>query len=368
MVVGLINHAIKLLPPHRSRSRTPYDRAPCLASLSFSVTSPGCCRLPARTPPLPRGGSHRTLTTLTDPVRRCDASAACAILREPEQRSALPIAPHMATPSDLGGARQQAEATFAPSQYVANASHEPLSHRPDASMTVYQTTGPDARTTPILAADNITPALNPRSCATCRRRKVRCDKQMPCSNCRRGQIPCVFPAPGRAPRRPKDPNAPSRSGSHREAELVRRLRKLEGIVEELSEQVEVESAGRDVSIVNSPDGTVTPRTSISAHRHSSAGLFTRNISSASSSRPPDTPSDHSSEGGTRKEAHHKFGRLFRNEPSGPARYVSSAFWSKLNDEVSARILFFVYFFNMVIIIIVFLGSVRAVDFFPGLAD
>ncbi|KAK1837621.1 fungal specific transcription factor domain-containing protein, partial [Colletotrichum chrysophilum] len=40
------------------------------------------------------------------------------------------------------------------------------------------------------------PALNPRSCVTCRRRKVRCDKQMPCSNCRRAVIQCIFPAPG----------------------------------------------------------------------------------------------------------------------------------------------------------------------------
>ncbi|KAG7149173.1 putative transcriptional regulatory protein like [Verticillium longisporum] len=91
------------------------------------------------------------------------------------------------------------------------------------------------------------PLLNPRSCVTCRRRKVRCDKQMPCSNCRRASAQCVFPAPGRAPRRPKprDPNAPSKGSSEREVELMRRLRKLEGIVEDLSGQIEVETASSE---------------------------------------------------------------------------------------------------------------------------
>jgi hypothetical protein len=100
--------------------------------------------------------------------------------------------------------------------------------------------------------------LNPRSCVTCRRRKVRCDKHMPCSNCKRAHIPCMFPAPGRAPRRPrpKDPNAVTKGHStEREMELMRRLRKLEGIVEDLSGQVEVE-ATRHYSASDSPDTEV----------------------------------------------------------------------------------------------------------------
>ena len=83
---------------------------------------------------------------------------------------------------------------------------------------------------------------------------MRCDKQMPCSNCRRALIPCIFPAPGRAPRqhRPKDPNAPPKATSQREAELVKRLKKLEGIVEELSGQIEIETSGRVPSTTGSP--------------------------------------------------------------------------------------------------------------------
>src|SRR5277367_6126166 len=75
--------------------------------------------------------------------------------------------------------------------------------------------------------------LNARSCVTCRRRKVKCDKQYPCSNCSKAQTQCVFPAPGRAPRRPR---TGGKGSSEREAELLKRLRRLEGVVEELSGQ------------------------------------------------------------------------------------------------------------------------------------
>ncbi|GAB0133136.1 hypothetical protein EsDP_00001551 [Epichloe bromicola] len=44
------------------------------------------------------------------------------------------------------------------------------------------------------------PAAVDRSCATCRRRKVRCDKKSPCTPCRRGRRACCYP--------PKEPRAP----------------------------------------------------------------------------------------------------------------------------------------------------------------
>lgn len=40
-----------------------------------------------------------------------------------------------------------------------------------------------------------------KSCAVCRRRKVRCDKKIPCTPCTRGGRACVYPQPGPAPRR-----------------------------------------------------------------------------------------------------------------------------------------------------------------------
>ncbi|KAF5003640.1 hypothetical protein FDECE_9811 [Fusarium decemcellulare] len=211
------------------------------------------------------------------------------------------------------------------------------------NVTVYQTTGPDAHTSPIQAPGSNTPALNPRSCVTCRRRKVRCDKQMPCSNCRRAQIPCVFPAPGRAPRqpRPRDPNAPPKNSSQREIELMKRLRKLEGIVEELSGQIEVESGGKGPSSASSPDAVHGPQASTFDRPATFPPRHTSNASShpgimgpaGGSPRGSDAASDQSDP--ARKPLHQKFGRLVLNDQSGSRRYVSNGFWAKLNDELDS---------------------------------
>ncbi|RTE73275.1 hypothetical protein BHE90_012301 [Fusarium euwallaceae] len=45
--------------------------------------------------------------------------------------------------------------------------------------------------------------LSVRSCVTCRRRKVKCDKAIPCANCERHGSKCVFPPPGRARPKPR---------------------------------------------------------------------------------------------------------------------------------------------------------------------
>jgi len=77
--------------------------------------------------------------------------------------------------------------------------------------------------------------LNMRSCDVCRKRKVKCDKiSIGCSNCAKAHVECHYPGPGRAPRRPKS----GKQISAREAELLKRLRRLEGVVQELSGQAE----------------------------------------------------------------------------------------------------------------------------------
>lgn len=69
-----------------------------------------------------------------------------------------------------------------------------------------------------------TSKLAPRSCKTCRRRKVKCDKKQPCANCHKAQERCEFPPAGRAPRRSK---------KHENFEVAARLRRLEGMMQEL---------------------------------------------------------------------------------------------------------------------------------------
>ncbi|KAK3299833.1 fungal-specific transcription factor domain-containing protein [Chaetomium fimeti] len=226
---------------------------------------------------------------------------------------------------------------YDPQQIIALARHPP----PGAS--VYSpTAAPSA-------------ALNPRSCVTCRRRKVRCDKHMPCSNCRRGQIPCIFPAPGRAPRRvrPKDPNAPAKQpSSERELELMKRLRKLEGIVEDLSGQIEVESVRQPYSAGNSPEagaayqkdehtlgGRFGPGSGPGVTSGSGSGNGTVNHDSPGfpsarlQARPTSASiSETDSVGKASPDVHKKFGRLVLNE-RGVTRYVSSSLWSSINDEL-----------------------------------
>jgi hypothetical protein len=183
-----------------------------------------------------------------------------------------------------------------------------------------------------------TPVLNPRSCVTCRRRKVRCDKQMPCSNCRRAQTPCIFPAPGRAPRRPrpKDPNAVPKNSSEREVELMKRLRKLEGIVEELSGQIEVESgSGRQPSTAgNSPEGAtestsdrISSISSLGGGHTKSLGTPQGDLAAVAKADAPYPPPQRMA-----SDLHTNIGRLVLHD-KGEKRYVSSVFWSKLNDEV-----------------------------------
>ncbi|KAK8035440.1 Bikaverin cluster transcription factor bik5 [Apiospora rasikravindrae] len=190
-------------------------------------------------------------------------------------------------------------------------------------------------------------AMNPRSCVTCRRRKVRCDKHMPCGNCRKAHISCIFPAPGRAPRRPrpKDPNAPPKQTSEREVELMKRLRKLEGIVEELSGQIEVDTR-QPMSSGNSPEDSSHPLGD--ERRLESTETSPSTAPSGRTTRPSDPGRSIATAGITARQAalnspmqspgsshvHRDFGRLVLND-DGKRRYVSNAFWSRMSDELSA---------------------------------
>ncbi|KAI1867497.1 hypothetical protein JX265_007299 [Neoarthrinium moseri] len=87
-----------------------------------------------------------------------------------------------------------------------------------------------------------------RSCVVCRSRKVRCNKESPCANCRRANIPCVFPSADRPPRWARrleritsNAAAGAKAGSDADpatAQVMERLRNLEGLVKELSGQLE----------------------------------------------------------------------------------------------------------------------------------
>lgn len=155
--------------------------------------------------------------------------------------------------------------------------------------------------------------FNPRSCVTCRRRKVKCDKKQPCSNCVRAHIECVFPSPGRAPRKARKPP---------DGELMERLRKLEGVVQSLGAQVDDDlvdtpEAGKVDDPVPSKLSNGNRTNSGSGHSIHAGGW--RNVPTVQNEL-----SDPALEG--------RFGRLVIEE--GRSRYVNSSYWASLNKEVS----------------------------------
>ncbi|KAJ5297018.1 uncharacterized protein N7443_007911 [Penicillium atrosanguineum] len=141
-----------------------------------------------------------------------------------------------------------------------------------------------------------TAALKPRSCVVCRTRKVRCDKQSPCSNCRRANIACVVPSKDRPPRWTRRLERPATG------EIMERLRDLENLVKDLSGQLEQANAAVR-STAGSSSGVGSPESSMHDADHSL---------SASSAR--------------------KLGRLVAHD-SNRSRYVGNSFWSRVNDEL-----------------------------------
>lgn len=145
-------------------------------------------------------------------------------------------------------------------------------------------------------ASNSGPKLNPRSCVTCRKRKVRCDKRDPCSNCVKANIDCVFPPPGRAPRKPRRPQ---------DAELLKRLRRLESVVDSLGAQVDDEGSSHAAD--HNPDRSNT--------------IEGANLDDLSPTGPT-----------RRTSLEYGLGRLLIKE--GRSRYVSNDFWLSLGEEIA----------------------------------
>lgn len=175
--------------------------------------------------------------------------------------------------------------------------------------------------------DEAAAAKKPRSCATCRSRKVRCDKKSPCSNCRRAGIACVLPPTDKTPRwayriERHGNNAPDAVGSRGSAgagggggggvtQVLSRLNSLEGLIKELSGQIELVSHSKAPSEA-SPGGG----------------------GAASSSSPAGEASPESADGGGGVARSQKqFGRLVVDE-TRQSRYVGTGFWTRINDEVS----------------------------------
>jgi hypothetical protein len=166
-----------------------------------------------------------------------------------------------------------------------------------------------------------------RSCITCRRRKVRCNKRSPCSNCVKAGIDCIFPPPGRAPRKSKRPP---------DAELLSRLRRLEGVIEHLSGKKD-ENPGSASSISpTQPSATFSPLPPAPP-----TNVTAPSTVSGSAAPPPAQDSGCPFENDDPKKLapkkfENEFGRLVIDE--GRSRYVSNRLWASLGDEVCSAII------------------------------
>ncbi|KAI1307510.1 hypothetical protein F5Y03DRAFT_352523 [Xylaria venustula] len=168
------------------------------------------------------------------------------------------------------------------------------------------------------AATTATAQSKQRSCVVCRTRKVRCNKESPCSNCRRAGIPCVIPSADRPPRWARrmerfahnaaagETSAPAAAPPT--AQVMERLRNLENLVKDLNSQLEQAHALSNSSTGNSPASSANDRDG----DHHTQGSFNPAGSSIQS----------------------QFGRLVLND-AGRSRYVSSGFWSRVNDEIDS---------------------------------
>lgn len=147
-----------------------------------------------------------------------------------------------------------------------------------------------------------TPKL--RSCLVCRSRKVRCDKQAPCSNCRRANIACVVPSKDRPPRWSRRLDRPATG------EVMERLQTLESLVQELRNQLEQSKIGNE-SATGAPSGI----SSVKSADHEQ-GVHHK-------ADPPVTVSE---------SVQKHFGRLARQD-DGNGSYLGNGFWSRVSDEV-----------------------------------
>jgi hypothetical protein len=150
-------------------------------------------------------------------------------------------------------------------------------------------------------------SLAHRSCITCRRRKVRCNKRSPCSHCIRAGIECIFPPPGRAPRKTK--RSPPEN-----AELLSRLRQLESIVE---------------SAITNPNAQAAPSPSQQSSDRSSGEPPSKFGNEGQTVCPKSMGRDQPT------SLEHEFGRLVIED--NRSRYVSNRFWASLGDEVCSSL-------------------------------
>jgi hypothetical protein len=146
------------------------------------------------------------------------------------------------------------------------------------------------------------------SCVTCKKRKVKCDKNVPCANCARRHIECIYLTTEK--KRTRGP------GKHRAGE---RLEQMTSRVAQL-EQVLGKLQSRNIGEGQSP-GQDNPRENLESvsvgQQESQGGKSTK------------TDGFRTGEG---EEENRSTSRLLVK--GGKSQYIRNKFWASINEEVS----------------------------------
>ena len=157
-------------------------------------------------------------------------------------------------------------------------------------------------TNPVLATRSIQHGQLSASCTLCRRRKVKCDRNIPCGNCARAHVECVPSAPSQLPR--------GRNGGRKrrtDGELLERIAKLEGLVK---------------NVGDFPDKRVM------AQHRTNNGRIEYTKENLSQVVDPDKNDQ-------AKESSSAVQKSRTSKPaSGLDRYLGSSFWVTLSEEIS----------------------------------
>jgi hypothetical protein len=137
---------------------------------------------------------------------------------------------------------------------------------------------------------------------------VRCNKREPCSNCVKAGIDCIFPGPGRAPRKARRPP---------DAELLSRLRRLEGVVDSLGGPASI-----DQLISNQQQQKTTTNATTSGR-----SISLRDGAAETGNLDEDDPKNVQ----VKRDGLEELGRLVIDDTK--SRYVSNRFWASLGDQI-----------------------------------
>jgi hypothetical protein len=168
------------------------------------------------------------------------------------------------------------------------------------------------------------PASQRPSCDVCYRRKIRCDRQSPCSNCARAGIRCSVPV-RQPPRRVRYERSAGPERTEWEVEVLGRIQGLESVIQQMSGHVARDAT--EEARHNAREGMIQH----DSYPHQPASSLTR----VANTRPLGMTYERSNrESSTSSEipgVEPELTNLVVDE--GRSRYISDRFWAYLITEV-----------------------------------